>query len=529
MRNSVAFSVLPLFAATAIAQIPSPVSVLRAAPRATWERVTTSLANEIPQRADMPGAASNDRVYLFGGCSGNNTSVVLNDLYEFDGISATPLLPAGTLPPARGRHACAWNSATNKLVIYGGNDRGATNNLLGDIWEYDPVANAWTDVTPTTGPAPTARQHASMAWDPITTGMLVFGGQDSLTPTYSSETWLFLGNTWVQMSPTNVPSARSQASLCTRTDFNDIFLCGGIDGNSATDPRKLDAWAWTGADWTLLNAGVPGVNSFPASVNANQAVYDPIRQRVVMQGGQGIGAGTGTLYQTAIGNEYGGSPSQYTNEFDCLTNEWTLYANPQVDNTTTTNYEALRDGLDSGGVLGRNSRYAAAFLPSTGKIYKLAGQRPNYANSNPLYIFEYQASPIATSTSNGTGCTGAGGPMSMVANDDPWTGRNWHLTGSGFPALALGFGVVGFGTQNTPLQNLFPLAGAGCNLLVNNDAILLLLPSAGQASLSLGIPSDPVFSGITLNTQMLSLELNASSVVTGLTSTNAIAGAIGAL
>lgn len=543
MRH-LALTILPLLASQALAQLPAPTLTLRAAPRAAWTAVTsagtttpagtppTTPAVNTTFRADSCGAASSDKLWVFGGSLGNNTSTVTNDLWAFEAVAGTftQIVAHGAVgaPPARARHTAAWNPLSNKLVVFGGNTRGTTPTLLNDTWEFDPASGTWANVTPVSG-SPSPRQFPAMAYDPVMGGMLLFGGQtnDAAPNVNSSETWLLLGGAWIQLTPANTPPARGQHSLMTRPDFNDCLLCGGIDNGIATPEqiRFLDVWTWNGSNWTkisdcdVLTNPTGAGTTWPHSVNGNQAVYDQLRQRVVMQGGNGITVAANTLY--VYGPSYGGSPSNYTSEFDCLTNTWSIYASPLTGTTPFNNNDT---------VLGRVSRYYAGYIATTGKVYKALGQNVAGSGSKPAYnVYAYQANPVAAATSFGTGCTGAAGPMTLTGNNLPWTTRTFQATGTGFPAGALGFGAIGFTTTSTPLSALHPLGGIGCDLLVNPDVSILLLPVAGNVTLNIGMPSDPVFAGVVLNAQTLGLEFDLLFNMTAITSSNALAISIGAL
>lgn len=542
--RTLSLTILPLLAGHALAQLPAPTLTQRIAPRAAWTAVTsagtttpagtppTTPAVNTTFRADSCGAASFDKLWVFGGSLGNNTSTVTNDLWAFDAVAGTftqvVAHGAAGAPPARGRHTAAWNPLTNKLVVFGGNTRGTTPTLLNDTWEFDPASGTWANVTPGAG-NPTPRQFMAMAFDPATGGMLMFGGQtnDAAPNVNSNETWLFLGGAWIPLSPANTPPARGQHSMMTRPDFNDVLLCGGQDNGIATPEqiRHLDVWTWNGSNWGMLSncdvlTNPTGAGTtWPASVNGNQAVYDPLRKRVVMQGGNGITVAANTLY--VYGPSYGGSPSNYTSEFDCLTNTWSIYANPITGATPFNNNDP---------VLGRVSRYYAGYVAATGKVYKACGQNPNGTGSKPAYnVYAYQANPVAEAPSYGAGCTGSAGPLALVANSLPWTTRTFQATASGLPAGSLAFGAIGFVAASTPLSLLHPLGGVGCDLLVTPDVSLLLLPTGGTAVMNLGMPTDPVFAGIVLNTQVLCLEFNAAFQMTAITSTNGLAVRIGAL
>lgn len=543
MNHLLRLAALPLLATSALAQfaiLPAPTLTQRAAPRATWTSIPAAGINATGSsfRADNPGAASNDKLYVFGGCLNNNTSTTVNDLWVFD-----PAVPSftqvnngtGIAPHARGRAAVAWNSATGKLVVFGGDNRATgplpADTLLNDTWEYDPITNTWADVTPLAG-NPSPRRWAAMSFEPITGGMLMFGG-DLGGNTVSPETWLFLGGIWTQMAPSTVPPARRQASLVTRTnpEFNDVLMMGGED-NSLTGPygadvyRHLDVWTWNGGDWTKISDWdwTLATGSFPASCQG-QAAYDPLRKRVVMQGNNGIAANTAAnttyLFGTLL---YNGSPSNYTSEFDCVTNSWSIYSSTLTSPSYNTNDP----------VIGRISRHFTGFIPSTGKLYKLCGQNAAGSGSKPVYnAYEYQANPIGSAAPYGVGCTGPGGPLSLTA-DAPWTDRTFTATATGLGPLSFGFAIVSLGQLNpgVPLAVLpLPGPGAGCELGVATlDITAGLIPVAGTAVYSLPLPSaqiDPTLPGLPFFVQVAELDFSAGWV--GTYATNSVACVIGSL
>lgn len=534
-----ALSLLPALAAPALAQLPAPVLISRTAPRAAWTAVTTAgtSSTTVNQRADNPGAASNDELYVFGGSKGNNTATTYNDLWAFDAAAGTftQLIPNNDpgSPTHRGRAAIAWNFTTGKLMVFGGNTRNGgagtgTPTLLNDLWEYDPVTNLWTDVTPA-GTSPSPRQFAAMTWDPVNNGMVLFGGQvnDAAPNVYSNETWLYdsVMNAWTLAAPTMAPAPRAQHSLMTRPDFNDCLLCCGLDNASASPDqiRFLDVWTWNGSDWTKISdfdvLTMTGT-SWPASANANQAVYDQTRQRVVLQGGQGITVAANVTY--VYGPSHGGSPTNYTSEFDCLTNTWSIYANPTTGATPFNNNDPQ---------IGRISRYWAGYVAATGKVYKACGQNAAGASSNPTYnVYQYQANPVASAVVDGAGCAGPGGVLTLTSNSEPWTGRTWTATCTNFGPFSLAVTLWGTATAPLPLNALLPVAPIGCDLL--NTADLLLgpdLPVGGQLDVSLVVPDTASLAGSMASVQIAEFEFDLGFNWIGLYTSNGLTITIGAL
>ncbi|MCA8952969.1 MAG: hypothetical protein KDE27_25890 [Planctomycetes bacterium] len=509
MRIVVPAAVLSLTAA-AVAQVPTPSVSPRVAPRAEYV-LTTGVTGIVPANRHWSQATGNDTsLFVFGGRTGTaGTGSKRNDLYEFDATTSVwtehNLDGDPNAPPQRYRNGLAWDPIGNRLLMFGGEDAAAA--LLADTWEWIPATNTWNNITPASSPV--ARRFHSMSYDPASSGILMFGGDDGTN--MLGDTWLLVANTWVQLAPTTAPAARSHHSLVTRGDFGDVFLCAGHDNAATNRVHFLDSWRWDGAATTWVQI-VPTTAAVPASMAGNQAVYDAERQVVVMTGGQGISTSTA---QTggAYGSAYGGSPSGWTSEFDCVTNEWRLYGGATFDTADP--------------VIGRASRYYSAFVPATSRIYFWGGQDPTGQGASLVAMKEYQASPLASASSFGAGCNSSVGPLGLASDNNPWTGRTWSLTGSGFANGSLAFGVVGFGTQSTPLSAFHPAGGAGCNLLVTNDAVLLLLPVAGQATLGVTLPNNAGLAGLVLDSQMLTIEL-AGPNISLIASTNAVTGTLGA-
>lgn len=525
-----ALFLLPVLAAAAAAQLPAPSLQTRVTPRAFWSSVATSGTCTLSTatttgtfRADMPGASDGTKIWVFGGSKDNNTANTYNDLWAFDSVTGTFTQSiadqqAGS-PHARARHASAWNPVTSKLYVFGGNNRNTGPDpiatLRNDIWEYDPTTNAWTNVTPASGPAPTPREWPAMAFDPLTGGMLVFGGRAGTLATDlpNNDTWLFLGGSWFLLSTGTGPAPRMQHSLVNRGDAGDVILCAGIDQSSGTSIAMLDVWRWDGVTWQVLNNGT---TSWPHGTIANQAVYDASRQRLVLQGGQGLTSINATLY----GPSYGGSPSNFTSEFDFLTNSWTIYGNPITGTTPWNNNDSS---------IGRISRYAAGY--AGGKVYKISGQNPALSGSKPaINVYAYAPSVTAATVAYGAGCTGPGGALSLTSNSNPWTDRTWSAVGSGYGPSSAGYFVVGLATAALPLSTVFPQAGLGCDLLNTTDVMsTFLFPVGGQVSVGITIPNDRIFAGVQIHAQVAELEFDAQANWVGLFTSNGLTLTIGAL
>ena len=124
--------------------------------------------------------SARQRVVLFGGEAGlpqrlNRPPLFLflADTYEWDGRDWTQLRST-TWPPARSGHAMAYDSGRQRTVLFGG---ATMSGLLPDIWELD--GKNWTQMKPTTSPP--IRAYHAMAYDSARQRTLLFGGLSTMS------------------------------------------------------------------------------------------------------------------------------------------------------------------------------------------------------------------------------------------------------------------------------------------------------------------------------------------------------------
>jgi len=215
-------------------------------PPATWTQVSTTgpSARSNPAMAYDPATK---QLLLFGGSTGAS---FLGDTWSWDGSAWQQLSPAAS-PPARGYASLAYDPATKQLLLFGGSSSGNNGNWLNDTWSWD--GSAWRQLSPAASPP--ARSYASLAYNPATGKLLLFGGYGPNNPTTNSQllgdTWSWDGSAWQQLSPTASPSARLEASMALDPATNQLILFGGSEGSTSNDLG--DTWTWTGSAWQQLN------------------------------------------------------------------------------------------------------------------------------------------------------------------------------------------------------------------------------------------------------------------------------------
>ena len=247
----------------------------------TWNELkpsgTLPAARSAHAMAYDPGSRS---LIVFGGGNDNGT---LNDTWAYDPVANTwtELKPSRTLPSARSGHAMAYDPGLRGLIMFGGfGDIGTLN----DTWAYDPVANAWNELKPSRT-LPSARSGHAMAYDPGSRRLIMFGGSgDSGAP--FDDTWAYdpVANTWNELKPSGaVPSARSGHSMAYDPTSGRLIMFGGVDfAGTSLD----DTWAYDSATnaWTQLEASGPQPRARAGHVMA----YDQTSARLIMFGGHSI-------------------------------------------------------------------------------------------------------------------------------------------------------------------------------------------------------------------------------------------------
>ena len=150
---------------------------------------------------------------------------------------------------------------------------------------------AWTKQSPTT--VPTARIRASMAQFGNYTVM--FGGQTSVASDFLGDTWLWDGTNWTQVTSFGLfgtgqhPSPRSLASMAYDPDTGQVVLFGGLTTNGL---RLNDTWtlgfvtiSLGGQNRTVLEWNQVTTLVSPPARNAAVMDYDPASQTVILTTG----------------------------------------------------------------------------------------------------------------------------------------------------------------------------------------------------------------------------------------------------
>ncbi|MHC4919577.1 MAG: Kelch repeat-containing protein [Planctomycetota bacterium] len=130
----------------------------------------------------------------------------------------------------------------------------------------------WLRMTPTNSPS--ARTYPAMAYDVSRQRTVLFGGRAG--GTYMADTWEWDGKNWTQMNPTTSPPGRTIHTMVYDWIRRRTVLFGGR--NAAA--RLADTWEWDGKNWTQINT-----TTSPPGRGGHAMAYNFLIQRSVVLGG----------------------------------------------------------------------------------------------------------------------------------------------------------------------------------------------------------------------------------------------------
>ncbi|HZQ08374.1 MAG TPA: kelch repeat-containing protein [Anaerolineae bacterium] len=136
-------------------------------------------------------------------------------------------------PDARYDHALAYDSAQQRIVLFGGR---TTDKTFGDTWIYDLKTGAWRQVN-TPGPSP--RFGLASVYDPKRKMVYLFGGQNK---DFYNDTWAFdtIKETWQEVKTDGAkPDIRYGHGVALDTISDRLIVSHGF----AKDGRHDDTWA----------------------------------------------------------------------------------------------------------------------------------------------------------------------------------------------------------------------------------------------------------------------------------------------
>jgi uncharacterized protein (TIGR03437 family) len=256
----------------------------------TWVFDGTKWTQKSPAKSPPPRSGHamaydsvHHQVLMFGGVSLNilyGTTQVFNDTWAWDGTNWTQQF-SDISPQPRAGHAMAYDSANDRVVLFGGSPEDLTvgfDTLYNDTWLWDGTNWNWVGLIP----SPSGRAGVAMAYDSAHGQTVLFGGNNQ-TNEELNDTWLWNGSAWTQKFPQTSPLVRISPGMAYDSAQSQVVMFGGssVVGNLFTN--DADTWVWNGTNWTQEQpATSPPGRTGPA------LAYDTVHSQVVAFGGVGV-------------------------------------------------------------------------------------------------------------------------------------------------------------------------------------------------------------------------------------------------
>jgi hypothetical protein len=242
-------------------------------PAQTLEWIEPSLVGLPSARCCGPAVydAAMDATLLFGG--EDSTTNYFNDTWEFSKTTGWKKLAPSVSPPPLTFASMAYDPTTETVVLFGGSL--ANNDNSDATWTWDGIT--WTQQFPPVSPPARGWNSNGMVFDSLIGKVVLFGGYTDEFDWFN-DTWEWDGKTktWTEQFPADSPSAR-EAPLAYDETSKQVVLFGG---STALGTAAGDTWTYNGVNWIQQQPGV-----VPPQRCDEAIAFDPILKSAVTFGG----------------------------------------------------------------------------------------------------------------------------------------------------------------------------------------------------------------------------------------------------
>jgi hypothetical protein len=347
-----------------------------------------------------------DSMIVFGG---NNCSTgYFDDVWVLSGANGegtqtwTQLTPSGTPPAARESASAIYDSTHNILTIYAGDAGGSP---FGDVWTLSNANGTggtptWTQLSPT-GTAPEARTGQAATYDSADNRMTIFGGANGSTTL--TDSWVLTSPNGLDGTPAwseidtqgTAPSVAYFSAVFNQT-ADDMYVFAG-----ASDESKLST-----NDHVFTLEGANGISKLgfkwflggPAVRYSTAAFYDSVTNGLFLFGGAHASTlffndyweevpatSTSNLNWTLL-HPAGSVPSPrygHTGLYDSNSDRMMIFGGATGTSTCVNDYHVLENANDKGGTLTFLSVSPTGTKPAA-RVWQASAYDPT---TNTLMIF----------------------------------------------------------------------------------------------------------------------------------------------
>ncbi len=216
---------------------------------------------------------------------------------ELAGAPGWVHFPAGGVPPPPLHDAAGtYDSARDRVLVWDSNDASGHRG----VYALALATMTWSELA-VSGPAPPRRAGESLIYDPVRDRLVLFGG--AAGDVSFQDAWaLTLGGTpaWAPLAATGGPPDPRSAHVAIYDPVRDrMIVFGGYAelGGSNLFYSLSDAWELSLVGDPAWSALEP-IGQTPLATAQAAAVYDPVRGRMVVFGGQSWNGVSGGITRT---------------------------------------------------------------------------------------------------------------------------------------------------------------------------------------------------------------------------------------
>ncbi len=211
-----------------------------------WTQLSPQVSPSARWGASIAYDAADGYVVFFGGAS-NNGNTYYQDTWKFSAGQWTPLSPSQS-PSTRERQRMVFDTKDNYVLMFGGtSDEHYSGAGLGDTWEFS--GGQWTQLSPSVSPSD--RYDYGMAYDSAVTSVVLFGGwvPGGACGNDVSDTWEFSGGAWSQVATVSSPPALQGTGVAYDPSTSGIVLFGGGTNVGASPSTGCGTPGWQPDMW----------------------------------------------------------------------------------------------------------------------------------------------------------------------------------------------------------------------------------------------------------------------------------------
>ena len=391
--------------------------------------------------------------------------------------STYTLLPNGdTAPSGRVDGTIAYDPASRQVYLFG----GQASDFQNDLWVYSMEQKRWSQVS-VSGTLPPARWGHTLLWDAKRNRLVMFGGQSR---SLFSDVWAFdvARGSWSQLARDDAgPSRRYSHSAILEPGRDRMVISHGFTNTGRFD----DTWAFDLANNGWRNLTPSGTK--PLRRCLHHAVYDAERSQMLLFGGCASGFGPCPLgdlwafdlntntWTERTGQVKPAPRTHYGMVFDDARSQLVIFGgqgNGALNDTWEfdANRREWREATLLGAPPSGRSRHESTFGSDQKTAFFFGGTKDSGERTNELWMMG--AAPAAP---GGPRFTPQGVSSVFSPEGAPVApGQLVSIFGSGF-----GSGE-GLAFALDPVTGLLPSSGAGVSVTWNGIAAPLLFAQADQ-------------------------------------------------